>query len=342
MRKNTDDNLLFDLSKIKFNKVILLYDVVFLFLLTIFSYFTSFYFIPFSRDFDNYANFYRSLSSVVPDFTGERFEFGFQFISKQINFLFPGDVRFLYLFVVSTSLYIKYFLFFRFSEFRIRYAGVILLFYLMSFFFVFEVNQLRAALAISLGFLSIYSFSKGNVLKSFILLCLSISFHYSAIVFLFGNICIFFAKKKQVFFLVVLIILGCVAAKYLIYIIESINPIAAEYKNNYEGATFGVTSFTFIFPMIYLVYHGFFIKKENSLNIGLLLFLFAGLLFSLTMSSIPVYAIRILEMIEICCLLVTLNRKFTTYYDYGSAFLLFVIIFHKFVAYTIVNPLYNL
>lgn len=333
---------LFDFRSVVFKKKILFFDGISLILINFLSFFIAFYLVPLSRDFGNYEIYYNSLSSYTQDFAGERFEFGFQILAKSISYFFPSDIRVLYFVIISISLYLKYWVLSRLNENGLLVTYLFLVLYLISFLLVFEVNQVRASIAISFGLASLYSLAIHKRIFALLFVFIAFSFHYSAIVFLFGLFCIYFAERNKIRFLFLSIVVISIISTYLITVIENLNPIAVEYKKNYDGVNFGITSFTYVFALIFFLYHFINLKKESLFNKGLIMFLLSGLLFSITVKSIPVYAIRILEMIEVSCLLISINRRFDSYYDYGSSLLLVFLIFHKFVAYVFVNPLYYL
>jgi len=333
-------NLINPINK-NLDKNVLHLDLVFIFICALLGLIISFYIAPRGRDFENYEEYYKSLTSLYTNTSAERFEFGFDFLARCLTIIFPSYTQILYIVIIPFSLYLKYYLI-RKCEINNTYSIFAIFFlYLITFAFVLEFNQLRAAIAISLGYLGILLFAKKNLALSILAFLLAFSMHYSSVVFLMGYGCVYLTYRGKVKLLFILITVFCIISKFLVVIIENLNPIAAEYSKNYEQANFGFTSVTLLLAIAYLVYHAFNLKNESKFSVSLIMFLYGGVLFSVVMSSIPVYATRILELTEVGILFVTATKKYNNYYDYGSLVVMFIVVFHKFIAYTIVNPLLN-
>ncbi|NLR65292.1 EpsG family protein [Chitinophaga varians] len=300
------------------------------------------YLVPFGRDFLNYDDFYYAVSSGNASLgEGDRFEFGFKLLAKLGALIVPYKTASFWLLVVWGSLYIKSVVFYHFASRRFLKAFIFFLFYLASFLFVFELNQLRAAIAIGLGYFAFYKFVNGKHWTAYFCFFLAFSFHYSSIVFGISFFAYLLVKRGYLYLLIGIITGIGLMSRLGLSVIETLNPLAQEYKENAAEVEFGIRSLSVLFPLVYFIYHIIFIKREPGENVAMIMFLYVGLIFSLMMSSIPVYAIRILELTEVSCLIITMNRRFKTIFDYGSLFLLLVIVLHKFIAFVFVNPLFS-
>jgi hypothetical protein len=318
------------------------YGFFFIFFLSALSFFFGFFIAPQSRDFENYASFYHSLSTQYGGLdSGERFELGFKFLSFLISKFFPDQPRTYFSILIGVSLIVKYIIILLYSGFNHKKSLLFIILYLLSFVWVFEINQIREAIGLSFGFISLWCYHKHKPFQSLLFFFIAFSFHYTSIIFLVGLYAIYLLRKDKKTFLFIVITFVTLLSKFAIAVFESINPIAAEYKNNYDGVTFGITSITFILASVFLLYSMLNINKESKINIALIAFLYTGLLFYLVINDIPVYQIRILELTEVACLIIGINRKFDTLYNYGSLVLLSAIIIHKLIAYIFVNPLFG-
>jgi hypothetical protein len=311
-------------------------------ILAVLSLYTGYIIAPAGRDFSNYESFYNSLSTSYGGVdSGERFEPGFKFLSYLITLLFPQNSKLYFSIIIFISLITKYILVFQYSKGDAKRCLLFFAFYIPSFFLVFEVNQIREAIAIGFGFLSFLYFYNNKIWITLILFLLAFSFHYTSVIYLIGYFSIYYFKKDRKWLVFLLITTFTLLSKFAIVLFESINPIAEEYKLNYDDVTFGLTNITFLLALFFFLFHFYFIKREAQFNSALLLFLYFGISFFLVISDIPVYQIRILELTEVACLFIGINRKFTSYHDYGSFLLLAAIILHKFVAFVVVNPLFG-
>ena len=314
---------------------------LFFVLLTGLSLFIGFYIAQGARDYLNYENYYKSLTPIISgiDGGGDRFEIGFKLLTILISKAIPLNTRLYYSIIVFIALYSKFILSFKYFNHNLLKVSLFFVFYILSFMLVFEVNQIREAIALSFGFFSIYYLHKDKKITSIIFFLLSFCFHYTSIIFLIPLFSIYFAERKKIKILMIAISIFTLISEYLINLFKTLNPEVIEYSKNYEGVVFNLTNITFILAVIFFIYHFINIKNENPLSIALLMLLYSGIFFYVVI-DIPVYQIRILELTEVSCMFIAINRKFKTYFDVGSLLLLTVIIFHKFIAFTIINPLF--
>jgi hypothetical protein len=330
----------FHKRSIVLSKKSLIINIFFLLNCFIIGWLISFLLAPLSRDFQNYKEYFFSLSRNSMDPSAERFEFGFQFLSKIISKVFTENIIAFYTIFISISLYGKYYLLKLYNNGNITKIFLLFFGYLISFAPVFELNQIRASMAISFGFLSFYYFEKQENLKFIFFFFLAFSMHYSAIIFLAVVPIILLVKRGHYTMVFIIITSFCIIAKSLLTFIEVLNPISLEYRENYDMVTFGFKSITLILPLVFLLYSFLFIKNKSKTLKYLLIFLYSTTLFSVVVSDIPVYAIRILEMSEVAIIFMAVNKKYKNYHDLMFGFLIFLILFHKFIAYVIINPLF--
>lgn len=321
---------------------ILFYAFIFGVFISILSFVVGYFIAPLGRDYAHYDSYYRSLHSVFESFDGgERFEVGFKFITYLISIIIPDNTRIYYSLIVFISLFSKYILIVIYAGNHFIKIALFFLLYMVSFMLVFEINQIREAIAIGFGFLCLYYYYKEKNVMALVSFLIAFSFHYTSVIFMIGLFAVYLVKKGKIKLLIISITLITLFSKFVVDLFESYSPMAVEYKRNYDNVTFGVTNITFLLAGIFFIYHLLNLRKEKPLSIALLMLLYFGLLFYLVINNIPVYQIRILELTEVGCLLIGINRKFNTYYDFGSALLMILIVMHKFIAYVIVNPLFG-
>ncbi|MDN3587282.1 EpsG family protein [Pedobacter aquatilis] len=323
-----------------FSKNALFMDSFSIVLCVVIGFFFSFYIAPISRDFENYEEYYKSLSALYES-AGSRFEFGFDFVARGLSKFFPKYPVAMYLCLIPTSLFVKCYILRKLSKNDYSLVLLMLFAYLLSFGILLELNQLRAAVAISLGYLSLLLLADKKNVAAVFAFFLAFSMHYSSVIFLLGCLSVFLVHKNKMRLLFILITSFCIISKSAVIIIENLNPIAAEYSKNYDQASFGFTSATLLLAIVYFIFHFYHIKKESKINASLIMFLYSGILFSIVMSSIPVYATRILELTEVGIIFIAVNKKYGNFYSYGCAFFTLILIFHKILAYLFVNPLLN-
>lgn len=156
-------------------------------------------------DLDAYSIYYRSLkpnlNNIIIERSDDRFEIGWYILNKTIKFFNGGHVI---LFLLS-YLFILY-SFFRFIKLFSAYIWISVVLFMCSCFYD-SMFVLRQWIAISICLWSIPYIIKNNFLIFFIVTSLAISFHYSAIIWLFSFFLYKIGNKKRDYVLFILIII---------------------------------------------------------------------------------------------------------------------------------------
>jgi len=128
-----------------------------------------------SPDLVNYLAFYNTITPYF-DFSGSRFEYGFQFLSwlwAGLGLGYPS----LFVLMAAFSLGCKFYLFDKYLASPILAA----ISYILGFYLLHEYTQIRAAVGISFALLSAHSLINRKILPFFIFAIAGLLFHYSTI-----------------------------------------------------------------------------------------------------------------------------------------------------------------
>ncbi|WP_116186101.1 EpsG family protein [Pectobacterium aquaticum] len=293
----------------------------------------------------------------VKDYSFKRIEPGFGMFILLFNQLGIGFFSFWYLFALC-ALFIKYNLLIVYNT-KLIILTTVLICYSISLLALHEGTQIRAALAIALGFWGVKS---KNKTFSFLLLISSVMFHFSAILFFL----IYFSRgvvnPNKLHYIVLMIVFSFFVPFFMSNyssFFDKINPLFKLYYDNSEEASVNSFSFTTIFAIIFLFFNfiiGTYIKKieltyYNSLSFSYVLSVF--LLISLSFS--PVLSVRLYELFSFSPFLIVtylyssefeskiINIKSRTFLFYRFSLLcsLVFISAHRFIAYYFVNPIIN-
>lgn len=161
-------------------------------------------FIGTSRDYENYLNFFQFAQDVsIHELLTNRFEPGFMLISKALvdmNISGPWT----YSIIAALCIFLKIYVIRSCKHFFLA-ASVLLIFYFLRYFTLFEMTVLRATVASSLAFFVFFSRNDTKYNWQHVaLLMLAVSMHYSAIIYFLIYL---YVPKKRIELLVLTIIL---------------------------------------------------------------------------------------------------------------------------------------
>lgn len=142
---------------------------------------------PLGFDRDSIAYYNASLADKI-DYRWIEPSFAFiSFFNRTYLYSSAYSLFFIYAFL---ALIIKIYCFRRLSD----YFSLSIVLYFLSYFLIFEITQIRAAVAVSFFLASIISYRNNHILESIIFVAFSILFHYSAAVFFI----IFFLHRTNI------------------------------------------------------------------------------------------------------------------------------------------------
>jgi hypothetical protein len=202
------------------------------------------------RDYVEYLRYYETIPYVF-SFSDTRFEPGFHLIGWVFRVPMNLNYSAFSFFLIGTALAIKFYLMWR----HLKYPILAAITYILMLYPLHEYTQIRAALAISLGFLAIHLWQSRNFLYSFTFTLLAFLFHGSTVIlfsgFLFGE---YFRFNRYGAILVITVAIGAVVAISLNLSIVSVfsiyNPLISKYI---ENTTFEEdTSFVSLANLLYM------------------------------------------------------------------------------------------
>lgn len=258
----------------------------------------------YDRDYDNYLNFYQSISSDFFIFIQTRFEHGFIFLAWISYNLANLEFSLFLVLLAAIALAIKIYLFYRHP-----YAWILLIAYIPNLYLLHEMTQIRAAIAIAFVYLAIESRfsvenSDSNRLLSVAVFLVGLSFHVSVFIFipfLLLPKSIIFSKKllsfKSIFLVVSLVISLSIFINFFELFsgfFEKINPLFYIYNLKDEELNYFSLRIILSFFMTcigIIVYRDS--KETTKIYTTIGIYGFILLLFT---AKTPVYAHRIFEM----------------------------------------------
>jgi hypothetical protein len=230
-------------------------------------------------------------------------------IIKYFNdIFFFGDVHTFFLIFATLGISIKFLAIKKISKMPLLSVIV----YLSIYFILHEMTQIRAGVAAGLFLLSIPDIYNRNFRKFIIKALLAISFHYSAIVM----IPLYFLHPKKLNVAYILLpIVGLISAyfglsKILLSNLANLAPNFLAYKiNTYltllelgEHSEINIVNFYYT-SLLFFTYLGFFLyiknKIKNDYNVLFLKILALSLFSFYFFSSVPVFAFRVSEFLNV-------------------------------------------
>lgn len=265
------------------------------FLCFIFSFVSSVQLFGKSPDYNSYlkifvSNGYNKRLSTEPFFTFLRF----------INDLFfKSSIAVIFFISAIISLSIKWKAILRLSRNNYVY---IFLGYLLTFYWIHEYTQIRAACAISIYLLSLYYLSLDRKKYFFLLSFIAFLFHYSSgLIFVF-YIYTKFSKRKKIYIIMPLLgfIFAIIASSYGNQLRSLIDTIALFlHISNTGNISDFMSPFNFKYLMLLVLFfvYSFFLPESDKLNILLLKSMSFGLCFYYWLNPVhlPVVSVRLAE-----------------------------------------------
>ncbi|MCK7134051.1 EpsG family protein [Enterobacter bugandensis] len=315
---------------------------------------------PYSNDYEAYTDLFKY---TFNDPSFDRMEIGFR--STVTFFKSLNDSLSFYWFCFAIiSLALKFHVLKSFdSDCKILFVLYVL--YCISLLALHEGTQIRAAMAIALGFCGFHS---RNIVISLLFFITAIAFHYSSAIFVplyfLGNI----IRTYKIFWLAIVTGIATVFPILLERfsgLLISVNPLFNLYLENSDMTEVNKYSVTLIVAFIFFLVNFFVGKKlsryRNEINntfqkYNLFSFLFISSLILLSaLSFSPVLSIRLYELLSLspfaviaCLYSRQVNNMILLYRDTRLAILrilllltIMIMSLHRFIAYYFVNPIIN-
>ena len=233
-------------------------NILFLFFIVILIVIAAFK--PIGLDRDSAIYYQASLNTL---FDIRWIEPTFSLISSINNYLFASSGVMFFMMYAVIALSLKYFAFINIS----RYLYSSLFLYATSYFLLLELTQIRAAVATGFFLLAISDIVNNRMKRYFIKILFAISFHYSALIYLF----VYFINSKSLskiywFLLPFLAILisGLISASLLLSITpDFLNAKISNYLSHSEKAPlFNLYRLILLFIYLFFVLNSHRIKDE--------------------------------------------------------------------------------
>ena len=160
----------FSVRRVSYRNILFLFFIVILIVIAAFK--------PIGLDRDSAIYYQASLNAL---FDIRWIEPTFSLISSINNYLFASSGVMFFMMYAVIALSLKYFAFINIS----RYLYSSLFLYATSYFLLLELTQIRAAVATGFFLLAISDIVNNRMKRYFIKILFAISFHYSALIYLF-------------------------------------------------------------------------------------------------------------------------------------------------------------
>lgn len=188
------------------------------------------------RDYLEYLSFYHSMTSFF-SYGYSRFEIGFEITAWVFGSILRLPYEVFATFLVSLSLAIKFYLF-------KKYLGspwLAILAYIMIFYPTHEYTQIRAAVAISLGYLAVHFLMTKKRFVFIILSALAVTFHSGVLILPILALSISIISKNAYKYIIVIIPIFMFAfysiiLRQILPLFVDINPLISNYIENKYGA----------------------------------------------------------------------------------------------------------
>ncbi|MEG5433678.1 EpsG family protein [Enterobacter asburiae] len=315
---------------------------------------------PYSNDYGAYTDLFKY---TFNDPSFYRMEIGFRTSVTFFKLLNDSLSCYWFCFVVI-SLALKFYVLKSFnSDYKILFVLYIL--YSISLLALHEGTQIRAAMAIALGFCG---FRSRSIWISLLCFIIAIAFHYSSAIFVplyfVGNI----IRTYKIFWLAIVTGIATVFPFLLekfSALLASVNPLFNLYLENSDMTEVNKYSVTLIIAFIFFLVNFFVGIKLSRYNTeinntfkkyNLFSFLFISSVILLSaLSFSPVLSIRLYELLSLspfaviaCLYSREVNNMILLYRDRKLAILrilllltLMIMSLHRFIAYYFVNPIIN-
>lgn len=262
-------------------------------------------------DYDGYVDIF-----VQKGFVRDSVEPAYRVLRYINDWLFGGQVAFIYFASTLTALYLK-----------MRALGnlsfhpvLILCFYFLSFFFIHEYTQIRAAVAIGVFLCSIKDINRGNPTHYFYKVVIATLFHYSAIIMVFCWIYVRLANTKKKCVLITIIgLLFSIFVNSFSTLAEYIYLIQATVGLNKSGAESDFMSSwnaKYLMLLSLFIYISIVVKREDVRNFTLYQIFSFSLCcyYYLLPAQLPVISVRLAEFYAVVFIILLVNIAFDKKY----------------------------
>lgn len=262
-------------------------------------------FLGISRDYPNYLEFFelvRSSDGLLDIDT--RFEFGFTTLVYWLVSLGLGNVA-IYGTICALCIMLKGAAV-RGTELTLGLVAVLLFFYLSRYFILFEMTVLRASIAFAIAFFVFWRKNERRLKAGeFLLLCVAVTFHYSAIVLLAVYLLGRLPFRISVWLLMGIFVVGLLFRQTLFAEFQSFFPVLATYLDVEVSTT--VVPLPFLLDMA-LMAAALYLWRENDVPMQ---YAVIGMLMSVaihfSMLEFPIIAARFRELLSVFVLIYILK-----------------------------------
>ncbi|EPF3437773.1 TPA: EpsG family protein [Escherichia coli] len=248
-------------------------------------------------DFVSYSVYYANIANNL-SFSDTRYEPGFVLLSYVFKEILNVNIYVMLSFLAFISLVIKEFIFL-----KDKHSFFITLIYLVGIGLLHEMTQIRVAVAVSFVLLALYFESRGRYYLTFVLLILSITFHYSMFFFTIGLIIPNnWLNNNKI--RIPIVFLYAIIIAFVIYFIQGILidniDMLRVYASRADGETFNFISVRFIGLAIPLLIGVFAFDKFSVFQKKCFIISLAAYVLSIPTSLIPTLASRLFELGWVC------------------------------------------
>lgn len=254
-----------------------------------------------SRDYLEYLRYYDTIMPTL-SFQDTRFEPGFHLASWIFSIKLGLPFWILAFSVIAPALAIKAYLFSRY----LTYPKAAFLVYVATFFPNQEYTQIRVALAISLGLLSIHLLRNRRILWSLLAFAVAFTFHYSIVIFIAVYLAAQFLKPN--------VLSGVAASLGLVFILilttgdfddfvvawfAQLNPLVVNYVDNIaaiEAASILSLNNLLVVAIFIAAVSAGWLKRDDYQKCFTIMF-GSSVLFVVVFSDAPIIAVRVKEML---------------------------------------------
>ncbi|CAG9169607.1 EpsG family protein [Cupriavidus pampae] len=266
-------------------------------------------FLGISRDYPNYLEFFELVRSSEGLFgVDTRFEFGFTTLVYSLASLGLGNIA-IYGTICALCILIKGAAV-RTSQMTLGLIAVLVFFYISRYFILFELTVLRASIAFAIAFFVFWRKDERRFkMWEFLLLCLAVTFHYSAVVLLAVYVLGRLNFKVAVLLIVSIFVAGLLLRQMLFSTFQTIFPVMGTYLDVATSST--IVPLPFMLDIALMV-AALYLWRQNDVTmqyavIGMLL----SVAIHFSMLEFPIVAARFRELLSVFVLIYIL-KAFTS------------------------------
>ncbi|WP_454764686.1 EpsG family protein [Cupriavidus campinensis] len=262
-------------------------------------------FLGISRDYPNYLEFFELVRSSDGLFSIDtRFEFGFAALVYWLACLGLSNVA-IYGAICALCIMLKGAAI-RDSELTLGFIAMLVFFYLSRYFILFEMTVLRASIAFAIAFFVFWRKDERRLKAGeFLLLCIAVTFHYSAIVLLAVYLLGRMPFRASVWVIIGIFVVGVLFRQALFAEFQSFFPVLATYLDVEVSTT--IVPLPFMLDMA-LMAAALYLWRENDVAMQ---YAVIGMLMSVavhfSMLEFPIIAARFRELLSVFVLIYILK-----------------------------------